>query len=202
MMKSKNGHEMVDSKSAERMEDDAAIVASKNGDYESFGILVRKYERELMGHSLTLVGNREDALDVVQDTFVRAFRSLGQFEIGKKFYPYIYGIMRNLCVDRFRRTARERKLQETLWNAAELNSQVRESDELTQLLWNALGRLSQEDREIIVLKHLEGRKYDEISGILQIARGTVMSRLHRAREKLKEIVSRLEASSANGVKGR
>lgn len=193
---------MDDSKLAERMEDDAVIVACKNGDHESFAILVRNYERELMGHALALTGSREDALDVVQDTFVRAFRSLNRFQIGRKFYPYIYGIMRNLCVDRFRRTARERDLQETLWNAAELNSQVRESDERTQLFWNALRRLSQEDREIIVLKHLEGRKYDEIAEILDIARGTVMSKLHRAREKLKEIVRRLEASCANGVKGR
>ena len=193
---------MEECNSAELTEHDAAIVACKNGDYEAFGMLVRKYERELMGHALTIVGNREDALDVVQQTFVRAFRSLGQFEIGRKFYPYIYGIMRNLCVDILRRTARQRRLQETLWNAVELNSQYRESDERMQLLWNAVGRLSEENREIIVLKHLEGRKYDEISEILQIARGTVMSRLHRAREKLKEIVSRLEASSANGVKGR
>jgi RNA polymerase sigma-70 factor (ECF subfamily) len=193
---------MEDSESAERMEDDAAIVACKNGDHESFGILVRKYERELMGHALTLVGNREDALDVVQETFVRAFRSLSRFEIGRKFYPYIYGIMRNLCVDRFRRATRERQLQDAVWNTSELNSQFKESDERTRLLWNALGKLSQEDREIIVLKHLEGRKYDEISGILEIARGTVMSRLHRAREKLKEIVLRLEADFADGVKGR
>jgi RNA polymerase sigma-70 factor (ECF subfamily) len=155
-----------------------------------------------MGHALVLTGNREDALDVAQETFVRAFRSISQFEVGRKFYPYIYGIMRNLCTDRHRRSARERKLQETLWNAGELNSQFRESDERTQLLWSALGRLSQEDREIIVLKHVEGRKYGEISQILKIARGTVMSRLHRAREKLKEIVLRREVNSSNGVKGR
>ena len=193
---------MEDSQSADRIEDHAAIIACKNGDYESFGILVRKYERELMGHALTLIGNREDALDVVQETFVRAFRSINQFEIGRKFYPYIYGIMRNLCVDRFRRAKRERQLQDAVCKIAELNSRFKECDERTQLLWNAIGRLSQEDREIIVLKHLEGRKYDEISEILEIARGTVMSRLHRARQKLREIVSRLEANSANGVKGK
>ena len=174
---------------SELMEDGKVIVACQKGAHESFGILVRRYERELMGHALALLGNREDALDVVQETFVRAFRSIGGFQPGRKFYPWIYSILRNLCVDRFRQKAREEKRQDALWKAEDLNPKFDEADERIQVLWNALGKLSQEDREIIVLKHLEGRKYQEISEILQIAPGTVMSRLYRARQKLKELVS-------------
>jgi RNA polymerase sigma-70 factor (ECF subfamily) len=186
----------------ERMNDDDAIVACQSGDHERFGILVRRYERELMGHALALLGNREDALDVIQETFVRAFRSISNFQMGRKFYPWLYGIMRNLCVDRFRRLVREGQLQQALWKPVELNSQFNISDGRTQLLWNALGRLSQEDREIIVLKHLDGRKYDEVSEILRIARGTVMSRLYRARQKLKEVVFSLQMNPIDGEKRR
>jgi len=79
---------------------------------------------------------------------------------------------------------------------------LNELDDRRRFLWKALGKLSQQDREIIVLKHLEGRKYDEISEILQIARGTVMSRLYRARQNLKKVVSRLEINPGDGVKPR
>ncbi len=184
----------------ERIKDGDAIAACQKGDHESFRILVRRYERELMGHALALLGNREDALDVVQETFVRAFKSISRFQPGRKFYPWIYSILRNLCVDRFRQKAREEKRQDALWKAEDLNPKFDEADERIQVLWNALGKLSQEDREIIVLKHLEGRKYQEISEMLQIARGTVMSRLYRARQKLKEVVSRQsEGNPTDGV---
>lgn len=171
----------------EELSDNDVVAACRNGDHESFGILVRRYERELMGHALALLGNREDAL---QEAFLRAFKSIGMFETGRKFYPWIYGIMRNLCVDRFRQRAREGQRRDLLWRPAELNSRFSELDDRMRLLWDALGKLSQEDREIIVLKHLEGEKYDEMSQMLQIPRGTVMSRLCRARQKLKDLVSR------------
>jgi RNA polymerase sigma-70 factor (ECF subfamily) len=182
------------------MNDEELVLACRNGDPDSFGTLVIRYERELMGHALALLGNREDALDVLQETFVRAFKAINRFQRGRQFYPWIYGIMRNLCVDRFRRHARDRQHRDALWKCAELNSEWNKSDERARCLWKALGKLSQEDREIIVLKHLEGRKYNEISEVLQVARGTVMSRLYRARQRLKELVSRLQANSEDGVK--
>ncbi len=185
---------------AKPMNDDELVLACRNGDHESFGALVIRYERELMGHALALLGNREDALDILQETFVRVFKSIDRFQAGRKFYPWIYGIMRNLCVDRFRRHARDQRHRDALWKCVELNSEWNKSDERARRLWKALGKLSQEDREIIVLKHLEGRKYDEISEVLQVARGTVMSRLYRARQRLKEVVSRLQANSEDGVK--
>ena len=110
--------------------------------------------------------------------------------------------MRNLCVDRFRQQARTEQHQDALWSPSALNSRLNELDDRRRVLWKALGKLSQQDREIIVLKHLEGRKYDEISEILQIARGTVMSRLYRARQNLKKVVSRLEINPGDGVKPR
>lgn len=169
------------------MDDNEAILSCQQGNNESFGVLVRRYERELMGHALTLLGNREDALDAVQETFLRAFKAINQFQVGKRFYPWIYGILRNFCVDKFRKV-KEEPLQEKVWNPAELYSGLAESDEKIKQLWSALGKLEREDREIIVLKHLENRSYEDIAQILQILRGTVMSRLYRAREKLKKIV--------------
>ena len=166
------------------------------------GILVRRYEKELMGHALTLLGNREDALDVLQESFVKAFKSISRFQTGRKFYPWIYGIMRNLAVDRFRERARDRRHQDALWQASELDTRLNGVDDPASagFLWKALGKLSQEDREIIVLKHLGCRKYDEISEILQMARGTVMSRLYRARQKLRQLVLTLETNFTDGAK--
>jgi RNA polymerase sigma-70 factor (ECF subfamily) len=185
---------------AETMDDHDAITACQNGDGESFGDLVRKYERELMGHALALLGNREDALDTIQEAFVRAFKSIGRFNPERKFYPWLYGIMRNLCVDSFRKRAKDAREKDSFWRSSELNSQLDDPDDRNRLLWDALGKLSQPDREIIVLKHLEGRKYDDISEILKVARGTVMSRLYRARQKLKEWISRLETHSVDGAR--
>jgi RNA polymerase sigma-70 factor (ECF subfamily) len=105
---------------SEAMNDDDVVVACRDGDHEMFGILVRRYEKELMGHALALLGNREDALDVVQEVFVRAFKSLSKFEYGRNFYPWLYGIMRNLCVDRFRQTTRKEQREQTLWRPGEV----------------------------------------------------------------------------------
>ena len=170
------------------MTDNETIAACRNGDCEQFEVLVRKYERELMGHALAFLGNREDALDAVQETFLRAFKTVASFRAGRKFYPWLYSILRNLCTDIYREKAKEEELEKMLWRPEEMCSDLAETDERTQLLWKALGSLSQEQREIIVLRHLEGKKYEEISELLDIASGTVMSRLSRARAALKELL--------------
>ncbi len=79
-------------KTGEPTQDHVAIVACQKGDHDSFGILVRRYERQLMGHALALLGNREDALDMIQETFVRAFKSISTFQTGSyrssRFYCF------------------------------------------------------------------------------------------------------------------
>ena len=171
------------------MTDDQAVTNCLNGDNEQFEIVVRRYERELMGHALALLGNREDALDAVQETFLRAFKALASFTAGRRFYPWLYGILRNVCTDMHRRKAKEDEYRNIAWKPEEVCSGLAGIDERIQLIWKTLGRLSQEQREIIVLRHLEGKRYEEISELLEIASGTVMSRLSRARAKLKELLS-------------
>ena len=79
------------------MDDSVAIQKCLAGDWEPFRLLVEKYQGRAVGHALAIVGNREDALDAVQEAFLDAFRALGRFDRGRQFYPWFYAILRNRC---------------------------------------------------------------------------------------------------------
>lgn len=168
------------------MDDAAAIEICLNGEKDAYRHLVERYQKQAVAHAVSILGNREDALDAAQEAFIDAFRALKQFDRARRFYPWFYVLLRNRC---YKITARRREIEnieETEIIAPRKGLPVEERFALEK----ALLALSKEDREIITLKYLDGLAYEELAARLQIPRGTVMSRLFYARKQLQAKLSR------------
>jgi RNA polymerase sigma-70 factor, ECF subfamily len=164
------------------MSDRELILAAQAGDAEAFGQLVTRYQRAAYGHAVALLGRREDARDAMQDGFLAAFRTLRGLDPSRPFFPWFYVILRNRCLSILRRRRPSQPLNECC--TAPASGGDRRIDEIRQ----ALSRLPAEDREILVLKYIDKRRYDEIAAMLGIPPGTVASRLHAARCRLAALV--------------
>jgi RNA polymerase sigma-70 factor (ECF subfamily) len=165
------------------MEDFLALKKCRNGDKESFRHIVERYQNQAVAHATAVLGNREDAMDAVQDAFIDAYRALGGFDLSRRFYPWFYVLLRNRCFKMLASTGRRgmvQSLEETQILAPRSDSSIEESLSLEA----ALLALSPEDRELITLKYLDGLSYQELADLLQIPKGTVMSRLFYARKQL------------------
>jgi RNA polymerase sigma-70 factor (ECF subfamily) len=149
-----------------------------------FRHFVERYQRRALAHAMLLTRNAADAADAAQDAFVDAFRNLRAFDPGREFYAWYYVILRNRCLKQQAR--RGTKAESGIVSEAGVNPDVSEG---SLDLWRAIGRLSPEDGELVVLKHIEGWTYDELSKALDIPRGTVMSRLYVARRRLSRLLS-------------
>lgn len=168
------------------MDDALAIEKCLNGESDAFRHLVENYQRQAVGHAAAILGNREDAADAVQEAFIDAFKSLKKFDKTLRFYPWFYVLLRNRC---YKMTAKRRET-ETLEETEILVAPKGVSVEETIALEKALLSLSDEEREIVTLKYLDGFSYDELAEYLEIPKGTVMSRLFHARKKLQAKLTR------------
>jgi RNA polymerase sigma-70 factor (ECF subfamily) len=176
------------------------IWKAKRGNREAFGGLVERYQRRVVGVALAVVHNPEDALELAQETFVRAYENLGSFESRSSFSTWLYRIAANLAIDLRRREGRHTIVrgEEAESEIERLPSSIGDSfaavsrSELNMRLRAALDELTPEHRAVILLREVEGLSYDEISDILQCPRGTVMSRLHYARDRLRTILKTAE----------
>lgn len=175
------------------------IGRARGGDREAFGILVRRYERRVVGVALAVVHNQDDALELAQETFVRAYENLRSFESRSSFSTWLYRIASNLAIDFWRREGRHNVLrgEEAENELSRLPSASGDSfksaarGELSERLGKALAQLTPEHRAVILLREVEGLSYDEIGEALQCPRGTVMSRLHYARSRLRTMLKDL-----------
>jgi len=169
------------------MDDSTALKDCLDGDREAFRFLVERYQNQAIGHATAVLGNREDALDAVQEAFVDAFRALDKFDASRRFYPWFYVLLRNRC---FKMLAASGRQNTVSMEATEILAPGNESSiEDTLRLEAALLALTPEGRELITLKYLDGLSYQELAELLQIPRGTVMSRLFYARKQLQAILS-------------
>jgi RNA polymerase sigma-70 factor (ECF subfamily) len=167
------------------MDDAAAIERCLNGEKDAYRHLVERYQKQAVAHAVSILGNREDALDAAQEAFLDAFRALKQFDRARRFYPWFYVLLRNRC---YKITARRREI-ENIEDTEIIAPRKGLPAEERFALEKALLALSKEDREIITLKYLDGLSYEELAVRLQIPRGTVMSRLFYARKQLQAKLS-------------
>jgi len=164
------------------MDDNEAIKRCRAGEKEVFRHFVEQYQRQALGHAKAILGNREDALDAVQEAFLDAYQALNRFDLSRRFYPWFYVLLRNRC---FKFAARAQKSESGNLEDTELfapESNLPREDLLS--LEMALRSLSDEERELITLKHLDGLSYEELAQRLEVPPGTVMSRLYYARKAL------------------
>jgi RNA polymerase sigma-70 factor (ECF subfamily) len=172
--------------------DDASLVARcLEGDREAFEPLVTRYERVLFSVALRLVGDYEDARDATQNAFVRAYERLETFDPQRRFFSWIYRIVVNECLN----LRRSRRPNEPLADTMEATGGVFEAvdaAEASDRIQAALAALTEEYREVVILRHFVDLSYEEISEVLGVPDKTVKSRLFSARKRLAEILGRDE----------
>jgi len=188
--------------SPERMEyggaDEVALVrAAQRGDQAAFTTIVRRYQRAIYRVAFGLTRRAEDADDLAQEAFVRAYRALDTFRVGEPLYPWLSRITVNLAYSLFRHRKRrpEAELEPLLeagheWAGDDDPLATVAGAEQATLLRACFAELSPEHQAVLVLRIVENQSYDEIAASLNVPIGTVMSRLSRARAELK---SRLKA---------
>lgn len=182
------------------MEEQMWISQAASGDTHAFAHLVERYEKQVYHHALRLVGNAEDAADIAQEVFWKAWRSLPTFRGQSSFSTWLYRLTDNACTDLFRREKKRRNdvplVMEDLSSSQLLvhpdptPQEQAEARERLDTLEQGLAQLSQEHRRILVLRELSGLSYQEIGGILGLSSGTVKSRLARARLALANYLRR------------
>ncbi len=175
------------------LDDGELIRAACQGETAAFGVLVSKYQARLCTSLTHVCGSVDDAEDIAQEAFVQAYVKLRSFAGGSAFYTWLYRIAVNAAISR-RRKRREQTSVDTrkdtvglepLDDGERADERLLREERAVQVQ-RALSRLSDEHRQILVLREVDDCDYDEIASILQLPVGTVRSRLHRARLQLKE----------------
>jgi RNA polymerase sigma-70 factor (ECF subfamily) len=178
---------------------DAEVVQrARKGDHAAFRVLVERYQGRAYRLALRVLRDEDQAQDVVQDAFLKAYGALDRFQGRSGFYTWLYRIVMNLCLDRKRRDRSDREVE---WDdqqlpggvvagGAEPDAATPEQEagrsELRRLVGQAIQELPEDARRTIQLREIDGLSYQEIAEALGIPKGTVMSRLHYARKRLQE----------------
>jgi RNA polymerase sigma-70 factor (ECF subfamily) len=198
---------MLWNRKTEIIDEDAGLLDScRKGDLSAFEVLVRKYEKKIFNLAFRVVGEYEDAAEVSQDAFVAAYRSLDGFRGDSTFATWLTTITVNLARNRLKqsRTRRFREpcsLDDPLAGCGSCSIdppssgpsalQQLEREELRQRVRGCIGALEPGFREVLVLRDLEEHSYGEIGSLLNLAEGTVKSRLSRAREAVRDCLKRV-----------
>lgn len=168
--------------------DGEAITRVRQGDTDAFRFLVTRYRRQYGRYAVALTGDADSAADAMQEAFIRAWDSLDACRDADRFGAWFFRILTNQC-----HTARSRRRDTDDVDALELSSRERadtdlERAELAQALAAAMGRLTDEQREAFVLKHVDGRSYEEMASLLDSGVDALKMRVHRAREALRSMM--------------
>ncbi|MCC6486451.1 MAG: sigma-70 family RNA polymerase sigma factor [Candidatus Hydrogenedentes bacterium] len=172
------------------------VAQARGGDMDSFARLVHRYEAPLIHFCFRMVGSHQDAQDLAQESFVRVYRYLDRLKPEAKFSTALFGMARNLTLNYLRDAGRRgRGKVRSLTREDETDSAVADDvhrpdrearlREIEGILERALDSLTPEHKEVLVLREIQGMDYDAIAAIVRCRKGTVKSRLARAREQLR-----------------
>lgn len=178
----------------------------KRGDKKAYEALVRRYMSDAFYVAYGFVGNAEDARDLSQEAFIKAHLARARFDEERPFYPWLYRILKNHCLNFVTRSRSNVSIDDEnehreLPSAGPTPLENLESDERKRIVRAAIDRLSDDHREIIVLKNFREHSYREIADILGIPIGTVMSRLFYARQALRALIEEMEQGGTAGHAG-
>lgn len=187
--KEEKGSAAVD-RAEDRTNEQALVQAVLAGDRQAFGQLVRRHQKRLFRFVYGLLGDFDQAEDVVQEAFLKAYGALGSFDTGRDFYPWLSTIARNLALNLMAREGRKESLDQI--HERGFDPPSGDLGPLEQLIigesrrrfYVALKALPEQYRTVFVLRHFEEMSYEDIAAQLKIPPGTVDSRLYRARQLL------------------
>lgn len=185
------------STSLQQAEDDAARRRDSDdvrrflaGDTSGFEDLMNRYRNRAYGIALSITGDHDVAMDAVQKAFLRIHKSLDRFRLEDTFYPWLYRIVKNASLNQRRDEKRHKGEIPLEWvkqsDGRPSPHELLVADDLRQRLWNGIQELPEEMREVFMLYHFQGMKYKDIADTCNIPVGTVMSRLHAARIRLRK----------------
>lgn len=195
-------------------DDQQLVKAAQAGDRRAFQALYQRYERKVFSVAYGFLRNQEDALDVLQEAFIKVHRYLPNFEGQSTFYTWLYRIVANLCIDHLRRSGRKRDVEfddrlrhdgQTSTVANHVGSIAALGDpsaavknkEILAAVQDSLGKLSDKHRAVIVMRELQGLSYADMAKAMDCSKGTIMSRLFHARRNMQKLLSeRLEYISS------
>jgi len=179
------------------VEDADLIRQAARGKMEAYNLLVSRWEKRVYNYLLRITANREDALDLTQDVFLKAYQNLRKLDNPERFAPWLYRIAHNEAFSLFRKRRPEMDVDELEPEATETKVTVGGSSvfpmELSLAVASALDRLSPDQREAVVLKVYQGFKFEEMAEILSCPVSTVKSRLYTALELLKTELAPVKA---------
>ncbi|HOK45110.1 MAG TPA: sigma-70 family RNA polymerase sigma factor [Bryobacteraceae bacterium] len=165
-------------------EDRDLIAKARRGGVEAYNLLVSRWEKRIFNYLLRLVGDREDALDLTQEVFLKAYQNLGKLDDAGRFAPWLFRIAHNEAFSLLRK-----RRPETDVLPDENHAQRAFPIELSLAVESALARLSEEQREAVILKIYQGFKFEEIAEVLSCPVSTVKSRLYTALDLLKDALA-------------
>ena len=173
------------------MEEVQLIKKAQHGDRDAFAQLLERYEKQVYHQVLRMVSSPEDAADMTQEAFLKVWQGLPSFQGDSSFSTWLYRLTNNVCIDFLRREKKrrgdaslddeERDLASALADPAPTPEQKLEQQELHKAVAEGLDRLSEEHRQVLVLREINGLSYEEIGRVLDLTPGTVKSRIARAR---------------------
>jgi RNA polymerase sigma-70 factor (ECF subfamily) len=188
-------------------EDCNLVSLCKKGNVDAFEVLVRKHQKRMLNIAYRMIGNYEDACEIVQDAFVSAYKGIKDFEEKSRFSTWLYTIVLNLSRNRLKQLKIQSYREEFSFNDPVItdDSQINkepasgettilerlERRDVQQKVQGCINSLDSEFREVLILRDIHGFSYDEISNMLKIPEGTVKSRLFRARDVLRDCLKRV-----------
>ncbi|MFC2158989.1 RNA polymerase sigma factor [Acidobacteriota bacterium] len=173
----------------------ALIARIREGDQEAFMTLTRLYQKKIFLVAYSFFRNKEDAMDIVQDTFMKLYQKIHMYNESRNFQNWLIQIAKNLCIDLYRRQTRKETPINREKDIGEMNladeviMDTYKASDIRGILKDCLDKLSEKQRLIFVMKHYNNMKYSEIAEILNIALGTVKSLHFKAVQNLKSLMT-------------
>lgn len=159
----------------------------KKGDREAYQEIVIRYMKRAYYIALGFVQNPQDAMDLSQESFIRAFHKIKSFNTRMPFFPWFYRLMKNLCIDFLKRSSHHKEVP---LEEVHVLKEEREDRELKEVLWRGIEKLPMEQKEVVILRYFQQMSYQEIAEMTGKPAGTVMSSLFYAKKRLKKIIGR------------
>jgi len=177
------------------------VQKCQQGDVEAFEVILKMYEKRIYNFAYRMLGDKEDAMDITQEVFIKAYKSVNAFKGNSSFSTWLFKIAKNVCIDYLRKNGKVRifsldktikmdggEIKKETPDTSNLPEEIVKRKEIQHVVHQAIARLPEKYKEAIILRDLQDFSYKEIADILNCNIGTVKSRISRGRKELKNIL--------------